>query len=57
MIYASDFRKGITFEINGEPHVVFRLPACKAWKRSCVRKNQVQKHTHRSYQRRGFQPG
>ena len=22
MIYASDFRKGITFEINGEPHVV-----------------------------------
>ena len=22
MIYASDFRKGITFEMNGEPHVV-----------------------------------
>jgi elongation factor P len=22
MIYASDFRKGMTFEINGEPHVV-----------------------------------
>ncbi len=22
MIYASDFRKGVTFEINGEPHVV-----------------------------------
>lgn len=22
MIYASDFRKGITFEINGDPHVV-----------------------------------
>ena len=22
MIYAGDFRKGITFEINGEPHVV-----------------------------------
>lgn len=22
MIFASDFRKGITFEINGEPHVV-----------------------------------
>ena len=21
MIYASDFRKGITFEMNGEPHV------------------------------------
>ena len=25
MIYASDFRKGITFEINGEPHVVLDL--------------------------------
>ncbi len=22
MLYASDFRKGITFELNGEPHVV-----------------------------------
>ena len=22
MIYASDFKKGITFEINGEPHIV-----------------------------------
>ncbi|MBR5315565.1 MAG: elongation factor P, partial [Firmicutes bacterium] len=22
MIYASDFRKGMTFEINGDPHVV-----------------------------------
>ena len=22
MIYASDFRKGVTFEMNGEPHVV-----------------------------------
>ncbi len=22
MVYASDFRKGITFQINGEPHVV-----------------------------------
>ena len=22
MIYASDFRKGRTFQINGEPHVV-----------------------------------
>ncbi len=22
MVYASDFRKGITFDINGEPHVV-----------------------------------
>lgn len=22
MIYASDFRKGVTFDINGEPHVV-----------------------------------
>ncbi len=22
MVYASDFRKGITFEMNGEPHVI-----------------------------------
>mgnify|MGYP003226425220 CR=1 FL=1 len=33
MIYASDFRKGITFEINGEPHVVLDFQHVKPGKR------------------------
>src|SRR5574344_2058599 len=32
MIYASDFRKGITFEINGEPHVVMDFQHVKPGK-------------------------
>ena len=32
MIYASDFRKGITFEINGEPHVVIDFQHVKPGK-------------------------
>lgn len=32
MIYASDFRKGITFEINGEPHVVLDFQHVKPGK-------------------------
>ncbi|MCL1810083.1 MAG: elongation factor P [Clostridiales bacterium] len=34
MIYASDFRKGITFEINGEPHVVLDFQHVKPGKGS-----------------------
>ncbi len=32
MIYASDFRKGITFEINGEPHVILDFQHVKPGK-------------------------
>ena len=32
MIYASDFRKGITFEINGDPHVVIDFQHVKPGK-------------------------
>ena len=32
MVYASDFRKGITFEINGEPHVVIDFQHVKPGK-------------------------
>ncbi|HHW95237.1 MAG TPA: elongation factor P [Mogibacterium sp.] len=32
MIYASDFRKGITFEMNGEPHVVIDFQHVKPGK-------------------------
>lgn len=32
MIYASDFRKGITFEINGEPHVIIDFQHVKPGK-------------------------
>ena len=32
MIYASDFRKGMTFEINGEPHVVIDFQHVKPGK-------------------------
>lgn len=32
MIYASDFRKGITFELNGEPHVILDFQHVKPGK-------------------------
>ena len=32
MVYAGDFRKGITFEINGEPHVVLDFQHVKPGK-------------------------
>ena len=32
MIYASDFRKGITFDLNGEPHVVLDFQHVKPGK-------------------------
>lgn len=32
MIYASDFRKGITFEINGEPHIILDFQHVKPGK-------------------------
>ena len=32
MIYAGDFRKGMTFEINGEPHVVLDIQHVKPGK-------------------------
>ena len=32
MIYASDFRKGVTFEMNGEPHVVLDFQHVKPGK-------------------------
>ena len=32
MIYAGDFRKGMTFEINGEPHVVIDFQHVKPGK-------------------------
>ena len=32
MIYAGDFKKGITFEINGEPHVVLDFQHVKPGK-------------------------
>ncbi|MGI6737729.1 MAG: elongation factor P [Anaerovoracaceae bacterium] len=34
MIYASDFRKGVTFEIDGEPHVVLDFQHVKPGKGS-----------------------
>ena len=36
MIYASDFRKGITFEMNGEPHVVLDFQHVKPGKAAAV---------------------
>lgn len=32
MLYASDFRKGITFELNGEPHVILDFQHVKPGK-------------------------
>jgi len=32
MIYASDFRKGVTFEINGDPHVIIDFQHVKPGK-------------------------
>jgi len=32
MIYASDFKKGVTFEINGEPHVILDFQHVKPGK-------------------------
>ncbi len=32
MVYASDFRKGVTFDINGEPHVVLDFQHVKPGK-------------------------
>ncbi len=32
MVYASDFRKGLTFEINGEPHVILDFQHVKPGK-------------------------
>ena len=53
MVYASDFRKGITFEMNGEPHVVLDFQHVKPGKGAA---NKVQKHPHRRYTRGSFQP-
>ena len=32
MVYAGDFRKGVTFEINGQPHVVLDFQHVKPGK-------------------------
>ena len=54
MIYASDFRKGITFEINGEPHVVLDFQHVKPGKGAAFVRTKY-KNTYRSYKRRSIQ--
>ena len=47
MINASDFRKGITFEINGEPHVVLDFQHVKPGKGAAFVRTKV--YTQMSY--------
>ena len=55
MITAGDFRKGITFEINGDPHVVLDFQHVKPGKGRRFCQNQVQEHTDWRYKRRSIQ--
>ena len=57
MIYAGDFRKGMTFEIDGDSACSSGLPARKAGQGRSVRKDKAQEHPDRRYQGRILQPG
>lgn len=56
MISAGEFRKGITFEMNGEPHVILDFQHVKPGKGSPFVRTKIQKYSDRCYKRRSVQP-
>ena len=54
MIYAGDFRKGMTFEIDGDPHVVLDFQHVKPGKGAAFVRT---KHPDWRYKGRILQPG
>ena len=58
MIYAGDFRKGMTFEIDGDPHVVLDFQHVKPGKGAAFVRTKHKKHPDWRYQGRiNSQPG
>ena len=56
MIYASDFRKGMTFEINGDPHVVVEFQHVKPGKGAAFVRAKVRNVITGSVVERTFNP-
>ena len=56
MIYASDFRKGVTFEINSEPHVVLDFQHVKPGKGAAFVRTKYRNILTGATQRRSLQP-
>ena len=56
MIYASDFRKGITFEINGEPHVVLDFQHVKPGKGAAFVRTKMKNVITGAVTERSFNP-
>lgn len=56
MIYASDFRKGITFEINGEPHVILDFQHVKPGKGAAFVRTKIRNVIAGSVVERTFNP-
>ena len=56
MIYASDFRKGITFEINGEPHVVLDFQHVKPGKGAAFVRTKIKDVVNGGVVERTFRP-
>ena len=56
MIYASDFRKGITFEINGEPHVVLDFQHVKPGKGAAFVRTKMKNVMTGAVTERSFNP-
>ena len=56
MIYASDFRKGITFEINGEPHVVLDFQHVKPGKGAAFVRTKIRNVISGSVVERTYNP-
>ena len=56
MIYASDFRKGITFEINGEPHVVLDFQHVKPGKGAAFVRTKIRNVISGAVLERTFNP-
>ena len=55
MISAGEFRKGITFEMNGEPHVILDFQHVKPGKGSPFVRTKYKKYSDRCYKRRSVQ--
>ena len=56
MIYASDFRKGMTFDINGEPHVVLDFQHVKPGKGAAFVRTKYKNVKTGSVVERSFNP-
>ena len=56
MVYASDFRKGITFEMNGEPHVVLDFQHVKPGKGAAFVRTKLKNVINGGVVERTFRP-